>query len=315
VPSQRVGHDFVRSAAHTKALLCELVDDRADGHGTAVAPAQRDCSYRGDVGLERSHDCVEDGRAVLGATTTAPQRWTHATAAQQPDGAWMLTILPIDEPDLAIDATCAVLDDISTHGGGLVRWWTNPSAPSGSGLTDGRDETLAAAAGLTRARELLELAVPLPLADTTSISTRPFRLGLDDDALLRVNNAAFAWHPDQREWDHARLAAKVTSGDLVPSDVLLTEHDGVVVGFCWTKAHPHRDPAEGEIYVIAVAPESQGGGLGRALTIAGLQHLHAVHHTPVGMLYVESTNDAARALYARLGFTHRRTMRSYERML
>jgi mycothiol synthase len=50
--------------------------------------------------------------------------------------------------------------------------------------------------------------------------------------------------------------------------------------------------------------------LGRALTIAGLQHLSA-EGAPVGMLYVAADNLAALSLYRSLGFTTHHTQRAF----
>ena len=72
--------------------------------------------------------------------------------------------------------------------------------------------------------------------------------------------------------------------------------------FCWTKVHSNTDPPMGEIYVIAVDPAFHGHGLGKALTIAGLEHLVGQGLT-TGMLHVDAGNTTAMSLYERLGFT------------
>jgi mycothiol synthase len=165
-------------------------------------------------------------------------------------------------------------------------------------------DELAAEAGLTLVREVLQVRCPLPAPDPAPIEVRAFRSGLDDEAFLAVNNRAFAWHPDQSGWTADQLRAAEAEPWFDPEGFLLHERDGRLAGFCWTKVHPatDTDPALGEIYVIAVDPDFHGLGLGRALTLVGLRHLSdaGLEH---GMLHVESTNDVARALYADIGFT------------
>ena len=56
--------------------------------------------------------------------------------------------------------------------------------------------------------------------------------------------------------------------------------------------------------MLGVDPSAQGTGLGGALTLAGLRHLHARGLRQV-LLYVESDNDAAVRVYRKLGFTVR----------
>jgi mycothiol synthase len=84
-----------------------------------------------------------------------------------------------------------------------------------------------------------------------------------------------------------------------PAGFLIAEQDGAMVGFHWTKVHPD---GLGEVYVLGVDPERHGGGLGRALTVAGLRYLYDRGLRTV-LLYVESDNAAALAVYRRLGFT------------
>ena len=73
-----------------------------------------------------------------------------------------------------------------------------------------------------------------------------------------------------------------------------------MLGFHWTKQH---DARHGEVYVVGVAPAAQGRGLGRLLTLAGLHHLAGLGVDEV-LLYVESDNAPAVAVYSRLGFEH-----------
>jgi mycothiol synthase len=167
------------------------------------------------------------------------------------------------------------------------------------------DESTAHEAGLVLIRAVLQLRVGLPLLDTAPpIITRRFRPGIDDDEFLAVNNRAFEWHPDQSGWTSVQLHERMAEPWFDPDGFLLHERDGVVIGFCWTKVHPATttDPELGEIYVIAVDPAFHGLGLGRALTVAGLDHLSSTG-VRTGMLHVEHDNSAACALYRRLGFT------------
>lgn len=85
-----------------------------------------------------------------------------------------------------------------------------------------------------------------------------------------------------------------------PKGFFLAERDGVLAGFHWTKIHA--DEGLGEVYVVGVAPNAQGSGLGKALTTTGLAHL-AAQGLPTAMLYVDADNEAAVSVYERLGFT------------
>jgi len=164
---------------------------------------------------------------------------------------------------------------------------------------------LAATYGFDRVRELWVMrrptATPLPdLVAPDGIEIRGYRPG-DDEALLRVNAAAFADHPEQGAMDAANLAARMAEPWFDPAGLLVAEdRDGSLLGFHWTKQH---SAALGEVYVVAIAPEAQGRGLGRVLTLAGLHHLAGRGVAEV-LLYVESDNRPAIAVYNGLGFDH-----------
>ncbi len=180
--------------------------------------------------------------------------------------------------------------------GRLVLLEAEPAGPD--------DDAAAAAAGLVLVREVLQLRRALPADPPPALDLRPFRPGDDDAAFLAVNNRAFEWHPDQSGWTEADLRRNEAEPWFDAEGFLLHERDGRLAGFCWTKVHEATavDPALGEIYVIAVDPDFTGLGLGRALTLAGLDHL-ARRGLEVGMLHVEGDNVAARGLYDALGFT------------
>jgi mycothiol synthase len=210
-------------------------------------------------------------------------------------------------PDADLDEASALLAQelarVRQAGAETVRWWVE--------ATTDRHEAVAERAGLRPVRRLLQLRRPLPLDERTDLVTRPFRPGEDDEAWLEVNNRAFAWHPEQSGWTEADLRARMTEPWFDPEGFLLHEEGGRLLGFCWTKVHADEDPRLGEIYVIGVDPDATGRGLGRGLTVAGLQHLSDRGLT-VGMLYVESDNAPARRLYDALGFTTHHTDTAFE---
>ncbi|MDQ2883224.1 MAG: mycothiol synthase [Actinomycetota bacterium] len=168
---------------------------------------------------------------------------------------------------------------------------------------------LAQRAGLTRQRELLQLRRGLadPIARralAAGLALRAFEPGEDEAAVVRVNDRAFDWHPEQRRWDIGELVVREAQPWFDPKGFLLAvDAAGRLLGFHWTKVHPN---GLGEIYVLAVDPDAQGTGLGGALTVAGLAHLRD-RGVRQAMLYVESDNTAALHTYHKLGFTHHHT--------
>jgi mycothiol synthase len=149
----------------------------------------------------------------------------------------------------------------------------------------------------------------LPTGMPVTIDTRSFVPGVDDDAFLEVNNRAFAGHHEQSGWDRAALRVRQDQPWFEPEGFRLHERGGRLAGFCWTKIHAD---GVGEIYVIAVDPDFVGLGLGKQLTLAGLESLgeRGVEHA---MLYVDADNHAAVSLYERLGFTTTHSSRAYVR--
>ena len=198
-----------------------------------------------------------------------------------------------------------------SEAGRAVRLWAHGDAPAAA--------RLARRHGFTRSRVLLQmrrgLAAPLPQPRVPDrVVVRTFRPGDDDQAWLEVNAQAFAHHPEQGAWTHGDLRARQAEPWFDPEGFFLAHRrdDDRLVGFHWTKRHGdgagtgHGHAPLGEVYVVGVLPEEQGDGLGRALTLVGLQHLRDAG-LPEAMLYVDEANDAAVRLYRRLGFRRHET--------
>lgn len=167
---------------------------------------------------------------------------------------------------------------------------------------------LAQVLGLTLFRELRQMRRPLAGLDLPDpalpegVTVRTFAPGRDDAAWLALNAAAFAHHPEQGSLTQRDLDDRKAEPWFDPAGFFLAECDGRLVGFHWTKVHA--EEGLGEVYVLGVAPDAQGGGLGRSLTTIGLRHL-ANQGLPTAMLYVDADNKAAVSVYERLGFvTH-----------
>ncbi|MFJ9646998.1 mycothiol synthase [Streptomyces sp. NPDC004244] len=167
---------------------------------------------------------------------------------------------------------------------------------------------LAQVLGLTLFRELRQLrrplgpdspALPEPVLPA-EVTVRTFVPGQDDAAWLATNAAAFAHHPEQGSLTQRDLDDRMAQPWFDPKGFFLAEREGELVGFHWTKVHAAEQL--GEVYVLGVLPGAQGGGLGKALTAVGLQHLAAAG-LPTAMLYVDADNTAALAVYEGLGFS------------
>ncbi|WNG81297.1 mycothiol synthase [Mycobacterium sp. ITM-2016-00316] len=180
------------------------------------------------------------------------------------------------------------------EGGPQTRIWAHGDLPAARGL--------ASALGLLPVRELLQMRRALndlpPVAGTHEIRTYA---GRDDDTeLLRVNNAAFSWHPEQGGWTEADIDERRAEPWFDPAGLFLAFEGPRLLGFHWTKVHS-RDL--GEVYVVGVDPDAQGRGLGAELTLLGLHHLAARLGPEADVtLYVEGDNTAAVKTYRRLGF-------------
>jgi mycothiol synthase len=185
-------------------------------------------------------------------------------------------------------------------GPGVLHVWAHGDLPAA--------RALAAVTTYRPVRELLQLRRPLEddpapggVTFPAGVAVRAFRPGEDDASWVALNARAFAHHPEQGRMTVADLRARMAEPWFDPAGFLVATDgpEGRMIGFHWTKVHPG---GLGEVYVLGVDPDRHGGGLGTALTLAGLRHLYQRRLNTV-LLYVEAGNGPALAVYSRLGFS------------
>ena len=193
----------------------------------------------------------------------------------------------------------ALIQAAITETGATNQFWAHGTLPAA--------KATAATLGLVPVRELMQMRRSLHAVPEATIPAgvriRTDAGPADDAEVLRVNNAAFSWHPEQGGWTQADIDERRAESWFDPDGFFLAfDADDNLLGFHWTKVHA---AALGEVYVVGVDPGAQGQGLGKILTILGLKYLAdrlSAADDPTVMLYVESDNAAAVRTYERLGF-------------
>ena len=293
----------VDSDARAIAAQLEEQTTSALGHASLGDAVWRDLDNPGpgSAGFVARVDGTPVGYLhVARSDTFAPKHWALGAV-----------IRPGDEGASALATLLsAAVEHMESEGGGeAVIWRFDP---------DQQDDAACSSAGFLPERELFQMRAPLPLSEPVlwpaDITVRAFRPGHDEAAWLEVNNRAFRNHPEQGDWIEATLARRMAEPWFDPDLFLLAFDSDGLAGFNWLKVHSATavEPVMGEIFVIGVDPRMQGSGLGRALTIAGLEKLSQRNIT-IAVLYVAGENAVARRLYKSLGFVEHRRDRAYKR--
>ena len=192
--------------------------------------------------------------------------------------------------------------------GDKTRIWSHGDLPAAKAI----------AVSLKLERLWSNLLMSKSLRDIQSVTSKyPIRTyipDLDNQAFLSLNNKVFANYPDQGGWSDKDLRVRLNEEWFDEKGFFVAEDKSELIGFCWTKIHgahthshngeddDHGHDALGEIYVLAVNPDYKGQGVGRDLTITGLNYLKYQGLNNV-MLYVGVENKPAFNLYKSLGFS------------
>ena len=125
------------------------------------------------------------------------------------------------------------------EGGAGARVWAHGDLPAARALADApRSEH--------RPRAVADASIAgYPGAARTRGPRRPhpadLRGPVDDPEILRVNNAAFAWHPEQGGWTEREIAARRAESWFDPAGLFLAfdaADPSRLLGFHWTKVAP-----------------------------------------------------------------------------
>ncbi|MGU3432288.1 mycothiol synthase [Actinomycetes bacterium M1A6_2h] len=270
--------------------ITDIISCATDLDGTA--PISEQAVRAISVGDGSRHLLALDGDDVVGYANVVAAQTDGDDAAEMAEG--------VVDPDHRGRGVGTALVDAAVSGSGRI--WAHGRLPAAVRVAEKLN--------LTSVRELLQMrrptSDPLPeLVVPGGIAVRTYRES-DDAEILRVNNAAFAWHPEQGGWTQADIDQRREESWFDPAGLFVAtpaDEPDRVLGFHWTKVHSPEgsDPRLGEVYVVGIDPAAQGKGLGRVLTLAGLGYLE--DKGPAVLLYVESDNTAAVHTYDRLGFT------------
>ncbi|WP_430331014.1 mycothiol synthase [Rhodococcus sp. ACT016] len=271
-----------------------VIERAASADGTAPVSEQAVHALAG-TGAARHLVCTAGG-SVVGYAQLEPGHGDHPSMAE----------VVVDPAARGAGIGTQLVAEVLRAGGPGTRVWAHGNLPAAVAV--------AGRLGLVGARELLQLRRSLTTPELPEIvvpdgvTLRTYRGSEDDAELLRVNAAAFEWHPEQGSWTEREIAERRAEPWFDPEGLFLAfPTDGAdadrLLGFHWTKVHApeNGNPALGEVYVVGIDPDAQGRGLGRVLTLAGLHHLRDRGLATV-LLYVEGDNTAALHTYERLGF-------------
>lgn len=271
--------------------VAALLSAAAATDGVAPVSEQGLLALRGDSPVR--HLLALSGGVVAGYAGLTPAHGEHSAMAEA-------AVAPAHRGrGIGRELVAAAL----AAGGNGARIWAHGKLPAAAAVAD--------RLGLVAARELWQMRRPLATPELPAVEipadivVRPYAGPGDDAELLRVNNAAFDWHPEQGGWTDAELAQRRGEPWFDPAGLFLAfaaDAPARLLGFHWTKVHDEENPPAGEVYVVGIDPAAQGRGLGRLLTLIGLHHLRDAGLGEV-LLYTEADNTAAVRTYTRLGFT------------
>lgn len=144
----------------------------------------------------------------------------------------------------------------------------------------------------------IEVAAP-SLSEGTALATA--RAGADDQAWADVVNAAFAGNPGRYDMSPEEAGKWLADGRLLPDGAIVARRDDKTIGVAYVGQYDEDGGTVVWIDQLAVIPEAQGQGVGRALLRAAISVARSAGFPEVD-LSTGQANERALSLYTREGF-------------
>ena len=127
----------------------------------------------------------------------------------------------------------------------------------------------------------------------------------EEDKLTDIQNRSFVgtwgFNPNTTEEIVYRMNLRGSS----PENVIMAYEGDKPIGYCWTKVNPDenamREENRGQVHMMGVDPDYREKGIGKEILLTALAHLKS-KGIEIVELTVDSENQAARSLYASIGF-------------
>ncbi|MGD2125136.1 MAG: GNAT family N-acetyltransferase [Desulfobacteraceae bacterium] len=181
-------------------------------------------------------------------------------------------------------------------------------------------KSLASGLGFKFIRRFLELKldfynIDLPDVKKGAFVIRELRSG-EENKLTEIQNRSFAgtwgFNPNTPE----EIVYRISLSGSSPENVIMAYEADKPIGYCWSKVNPEENAVRGEnrgqIHMMGVDPDYQKKGIGKEILLTELARLKS-KGIEVVELTVDSENQAARSLYASVGFEVCSTTEWYEK--
>jgi len=136
----------------------------------------------------------------------------------------------------------------------------------------------------------------------------------EEDKLTQIQNRSFAGTWGYKPNTEEEIIYRIGLTNCSPEDVVLACDGDKVIGYCWTKIihEMDKDERKGRVFMLGVAPDYRGKGIGKGVLLAGLSNLKS-RGLQVVELAVDSKNKAACSLYRSVNFKVRTSSLWYEK--